>query len=176
MFPLIGVVVVGAIAAVLGLAVKRPDTFRVRRTTRINAPPEKILPHITDFRRWTAWSPWEKLDPALKRTYSGAASGKGSVYDWEGNSKAGKGRMEITEVSAPDKVTIDIRFIKPFAAHNTVEFVLEPKGGETEVAWSMSGPSPFMIKVMGVFADMDSMVGKDFEKGLAALKAAAEGK
>lgn len=175
MFPIIGIAVVGLVAAVLGFAATRPGEFRLRRTHRINASPDRIFPHIVDFRRWEAWSPWEKLDPALKRTHSGAASGKGAVYDWEGNSKAGKGRMEIVESSAPGKLTIKIDFIKPFEAHNTVEFMLEPKANATDVTWSMFGPSAYVQKLMGVFVDMDKMIGKDFEKGLASLKTVAEG-
>jgi hypothetical protein len=175
MFPIIGIAVVGLIAAVLGYAATRPGEFRLRRTHRINAAPGKIFPHINDFRRWEVWSPWEKLDPALKRTHSGAASGKGAVYEWEGNSKAGKGRMEIVESSAPSKIVIKIDFIKPFEAHNTVEFILESKGNATDVTWSMFGPSPYVIKVMGIFVDQDKMIGKDFEKGLASLKTVAEG-
>ena len=175
MFPIIGIAVVGLIAAVLGFAATRPGEFRLRRTHRINAAPGKIFPHINDFRRWEVWSPWEKLDPELKRTHSGAASGKGAVYEWEGNSKAGKGRMEIVESSAPGKLIIKIDFLKPFEAHNTVEFMLEPKANATDVTWSMFGPNPYMMKVMGVFVDMDKMIGKDFEKGLASLKTVAEG-
>jgi hypothetical protein len=159
---------------VLGFAATKPGEFRLRRTHRINTAPAKIFPFINDFRRWEAWSPWEKLDPALKRTHSGAASGKGAVYEWEGNGKAGKGRMEIVDSAAPGKLTIKIDFIKPFEAHNTVEFMLEPKANATDVTWSMFGPNPYMMKVMGVFVDMDKMVGKDFETGLANLKAVAE--
>ena len=175
MFPIIGIALAGLVAAVLGFAATRPGEFRLRRTHRINAAPDKIFPHINDFRRWEVWSPWEKLDPALKRTHSGAASGKGAVYEWEGNSKAGKGRMEIVESSAPGKLIIKIDFLKPFEAHNTVEFMLEPKANATDVTWSMFGPNPYMMKVMGVFVDMDKMIGKDFEKGLASLKTVAEG-
>ena len=176
MLPLIGVALVGAAAAVLGIAAKKPNEFRIRRSTRINTTPDRVYPHLIDFRKWEAWSPWEKLDPALKRTHSGAASGKGAVYDWEGNSKAGKGRMEITDTSAPNRVVIAIHFIKPFEARNVVEFQLEPSGGGTDVTWSMSGSNPFVMKVMGVFTDMDQMIGKDFEKGLAALKMVSEGR
>lgn len=176
MFQVIGLVLAGLVAAVLGLAATRPDAFRMQRTTRINAPPDRIFPHIADFRKWVEWSPFEKYDPALRRTHSGAASGTGAVYEWEGNSKAGKGRMEITEASAPRKIIIKLDFMKPFEAHNTAEFTLEPKGDATDVTWAMFGPSPFVTKVMGVFMSMDDMVGKDFEKGLASLKAIAEAK
>jgi Polyketide cyclase / dehydrase and lipid transport len=171
----IAIIVVVLLAALLAFAATRPDVFRVQRATSIQAPPERIFPLIADFHRWTSWSPWENKDPALKRTYSGAASGKGAVYAWEGNRNVGSGRMEITEDSPSSKVTIQLDFIKPFEAHNIAEFTLQPAGGTTNVTWSMHGPSPFITKVMGVFMNMDKMIGKDFEAGLANLKSVAEG-
>lgn len=174
MFKKIAIVVVVLIAAVLAFAATKPDTFRVERSTSIKAPPEKIFALINDFHNWGAWSPWEKMDPAMKRTHSGAASGKGEVYEWEGNSKVGAGRMEITESSPPSKVIIKLDFIKPFEGHNIAEFVLEPKGDTTNVTWAMHGPAPYISKLMTVFVSMDSMVGKDFETGLANMKAVAE--
>ena len=178
MFKTIAVVVVFllvvGVAAVLILAATKPDTFRVERAASIKASPEKIFPLLNDFHRYMAWSPYEKLDPAMKRTYSGASSGKGAVYSWESSGKAGQGRMEIADTSPPSKVRINLDFVKPFEASNIVEFTLEPKGESTNVTWAMHGPSPFFAKVMHVFFNMDSMVGKDFESGLANLKALAE--
>jgi uncharacterized protein YndB with AHSA1/START domain len=168
------VVVVVLIAIVFALAASKPNEFAVQRTTRIAAPPERIFPHIADFRRWEAWSPWERMDPAMRKTYSGAATGLGSVYEWEGNSKVGKGRMEMTEVTAPKSATVKLDFLKPFEAHNTARFTLVPADAGTDVTWSMFGPSPFVTKVMGVFMNMDQLVGKDFERGLASLKTASE--
>jgi carbon monoxide dehydrogenase subunit G len=168
----IGVVVL--VAAFLVFAVTRPDTFRVQRAASINAPPEKIFAHINDFHRWRAWSAYEEKDPAMKRTLSGAANGKGAVYEWEGNRDIGKGRMEITETSPPTKVTIALDFVRPFEAHNIVEFTLEPNGDSTRVTWAMHGPSPYAAKLMGIFVNLDSMIGKDFEIGLARLKTVAE--
>jgi uncharacterized protein YndB with AHSA1/START domain len=168
------IVIVVLVAAVLIYAATRPDTFRVQRTTSIKAPPEKIFPLINDFHNFGAWSPYEKKDPNMKRTLSGATHGKGAVYDWEGDYNVGKGRMEITETSPPSRVTIKLDFVKPFETHNIVEFTLEPQGDSTSVTWAMHGPSPYVAKVMHVFFDMDSMVGKDFETGLANLKAIAE--
>jgi len=162
------------LAAVLVFAATKPDTFDVQRATNINAPPEKIFPLINDFHRWGAWSPYEKKDPAMKRTLSGAANGEGAVYEWEGDKNVGKGRMEITESSPPARITIKLDFVKPFEAHNIVEFTLKPRGDATNVTWVMHGPAPFISKVMQVFFNMDSMVGKDFETGLANLKAVAE--
>ncbi|MGQ0651736.1 MAG: SRPBCC family protein [Betaproteobacteria bacterium] len=170
----IGAVAVLAIAALLVYAATRPDTFRIQRSIRIQAPPEKIFTFLVDFRRWGAWSPWEGRDPAMKRSLSGAQTGKGSVYEWSGNSKVGQGRMEIVEAAAPSTLRVKLDFLKPFEAHNVAEFVLSPAGGSTDVTWAMYGPSPFMSKLIGVFMNMDRMVGRDFEAGLGSLKAASE--
>jgi len=166
--------VVLLVAAVLAFAATRPDSFSVRRAASIQAPPEKIFPLINDFGRWSAWSPYEKKDPAMKRSFSGPAAGKGAVYAWEGNGEVGQGRMEIADAVAPSRVTLKLDFVKPFEAHNKVDFTLEPKGGATEVTWAMDGPMPFISKVVTLFVDMDRMVGGDFEAGLANLKAIAE--
>lgn len=174
MFKLIAIVVIAVLAALFAYAATRPDTFRVQRATGIKAPPEKIFALIDDLHGWGSWSPWEKKDPAMKRTHSGAASGQGAVYEWDGNTEIGKGRMEITETSPPSKVAIKLDFIKPFEAHNIVEFTLEAQGNSTNVTWAMHGPSPYLSKVIGIFIDMDNMIGKDFEAGLANLKTAAE--
>lgn len=162
------------LAAILGYAATRADSFRVQRTARIQAPPEKVFDLIQDFHRWSVWSPWERLDPAMKKTYTGAERGNGAVYQWAGNRKAGEGRMEITDTSQSRRVTIKLDFLKPFEGHNITEFQLEPKGSSTEVTWEMHGPQVYLAKVMSVFVSMDSMVGKDFEAGLAKMKAVAE--
>jgi uncharacterized protein YndB with AHSA1/START domain len=174
MFKIIGIVIAIVIAAVLIFAATKPDTFRVQRAASINAPPEKVFALVSDFRRWDAWSPWEKKDPAMKRTFGPATSGKGAVYAWEGNKEVGQGRMEIAEAVPPSKVAIKLDFSKPFEAHNLVEFTLEPTGDATNVTWAMRGDTPYFAKIIHVFLDVDSMVGKDFETGLANLKAAAE--
>ncbi|MEP6600222.1 MAG: SRPBCC family protein [Nitrospirota bacterium] len=174
MFKIIALVVVFLIVALLVFAASKPDTFGVQRSASINAPPEKIFALINDFHSWGAWSPYEKLDPTMKRTYSGAANGKGSVYEWEGSGKVGVGRMEISETSPPSKVTLELDFVKPFKAHNVVDFTLKPTGDSTNVTWAMHGRTPYMAKVVHVFFDMDSMVGKDFEAGLANLKTIVE--
>lgn len=168
------IVLVALVAAILIYGATRPATFRVQRGATINAAPQSLFPLINDFHNWPSWSPWEKLDPAMKKSISGAASGKGSVYEWEGNSKAGKGRMEITDAVEPRKVNIKLDFEKPFRSSNVTEFTLVPEGSGTNVTWTMDGPSPFMMRVMGVFMNMDKMVGKDFEAGLASIKAIAE--
>jgi uncharacterized protein YndB with AHSA1/START domain len=162
------------IAVVLILALTKPGTFRVERTTSIKAPPEKIFPLVNDFQNWSSWSPYEKKDPAMKRTFSGPPSGKGAVYEWDGDKNVGQGRMEITGSTPPSNVTLDLDFVKPFEAHNTVVFTLAPQGDSTTVTWAMQGPANFISKVMQVFINMDKMVGTDFEAGLANLKALAE--
>lgn len=167
-------VVVAVLAAVLAFAATRPDTYSIARATTINAPPERIYPFIIDFREWRRWSSFEALDPAMTRTYTGAASGKGAVYEWQGNRQAGRGRMEITETSAPTKVTVTVDFAAPFEAHNVNRFMLDPQGGPTKIIWSMHGTQPYMLKVMGIFVSPDRLLGKHFETGLANLKAAAE--
>ena len=166
----LGVVVL----VVLGLALTQPDSFSVQRSVRIQAPPEKIYPLMADFHRWGEWSPWEHLDPAMKRTHSGAASGPGAIYQWDGNDEVGAGRMEVTAAQAPTEVQIKLDFIRPFEGHNTTVFTLAPQGSATQVDWRMSGPMPFVSKLMQVFVSMDKLIGKDFESGLAKLKAVAE--
>ena len=173
MFKIILIIVVVLIVAVLVFAATRSDTFKVERAATIKASPERILAFINDFRRWTVWSPWEKLDPALKRSYSGPASGPGTIYEWQGNSKVGQGRMEIT-ASSSSATTIKLDFIKPFEAHNIADFTLVPQGNSTVLTWTMHGPKPYVAKLMHLFFNMDKLVGGDFERGLASLKVAAE--
>jgi Polyketide cyclase / dehydrase and lipid transport len=170
----IAIAIAVLLAAALLFATTKPDTFRVQRTTVIKAAPEKIFPFVNDFHTWVAWSPWEKMDPAMKRTLGGAASGKGAVYEWDGDGKVGAGRMEIVESAAPSTIVIKLDFIKPFEGHDIARFTMQPQGDSTTVTWSMEGPAPFITKVFQVFCDMDSMIGKDFEVGLASLKAIAE--
>ena len=165
--------VVVAVAIVLILAAMKPDSFQVRRSIAINAPPERIEPLIADFRAWGAWSPWDKKDPAMKRSFSGAERGVGARYAWEGDKTVGKGSMEIVE-AAPTKVALKLDFLAPFEAHNEAVFALQPQGQMTNVVWTMTGPTPFLGKIIHVFMNMDRMVGGDFEAGLAAMKAVAE--
>jgi uncharacterized protein YndB with AHSA1/START domain len=175
MFWMVILVIVGLVLAVLAYAATRPDEFRVERKTHINAPPERVYPFLVDFHQWTAWSPWEKLDPNLTRRHSGAPSGVGAVYEWEGNKKVGKGRMEIRKAIAPSLVVIMLDFIEPWASHNTSEFNLTSASNATDVTWTTHGPNLFTAKVMSLFMSMDKLVGKDFERGLANLKAVSEG-
>jgi uncharacterized protein YndB with AHSA1/START domain len=171
---IIAVVLAIAIAVVLILAAIKPDTFAVQRSATVKAPPEKIFALINDFHQWESWSPYEHRDPAMKRTFSGAESGKGAVYAWEGNKNVGSGRMEMLEASAPSKIVIKLDFFSPFEAHNTAEFTMLPQGDATNVSWRMHGPAPFMARIMHMFINIDKMVGKDFETGLDNLKRLTE--
>jgi hypothetical protein len=148
------------------------DTYEVVREAHIEAPSAVIHDLIVDFHEWTRWSPWEDLDPDLQRTYSGADHGLGAVYEWRGNRKAGQGRMEVTG-DEPLEVTVAVTFLKPFKSSSTAIFVLTPAGSGTDVTWRMVGPKTLATKVMGIFTSMDRMIGPDFEKGLARLKATA---
>ena len=163
------VVVIG----VLIVAAMRPNTFRTERSTVIQAAPDKIYPLINDLHQFNTWNPFKKLDPESKDTYTGAASGKGAAYAWDGK-KLGAGRMEIIDTTPGRKVVMKLDFLKPFEAHNTAEFTLEPRDGATAVTWAMFGPATFMSKLMGLVFNSDKMVGGSFEKGLADLKASAE--
>jgi hypothetical protein len=166
------VVIVGTILAV---ASRKPDEFTLERRIKIDAVPEKIFPFLDDTRRAAEWSPWDKKDPAMKKTHSGAAKGVGSVYEWDGNREIGAGRLEIVEASFPTKVVMDMQFLRPMKARNISEYVVTPlPGGGCEVRWSIRGPSPMLSKVMCLFIDMDAMIGREFEAGLSSLKTLAE--
>ena len=173
-FAIIAVVLVIVIAAILIFAAMKPDKFSVERAISVKAPPETIFPLINDFHRWVSWSPYENKDPAMKRSYDGAESGKGAIYGWDGNKNVGSGRMEILDTSAPSKILIKLDFFKPFEGHNIAEFTMLPQGDATRLTWLMRGPAPFMSKLMQVFMNLDHMIGRDFEVGLANLKKMTE--
>lgn len=170
----IALIVIVFIVGVLLFAATRPDTFRVERSIAINAAPEKIFALVNDFRIWRQWSPWENIDPNLKRSYSGAASGVGAVYAWEGNKEIGSGRMEILNTAPSTQIIIQLDFIEPFSARNTAEFNFKQIDAVTEVVWTMHGSNSYMHKLMGLFFSMDKMVGSSFETGLMNLKNIAE--
>jgi Polyketide cyclase / dehydrase and lipid transport len=162
------------VAGFLVFVATRPDTYVVQRSQRIEAPAEIVFAHLEDFRAWKAWSPWEKVDPGMQRTYSGPVKGVGAGYAWEGNRKVGKGRMTVTEASPPTGLTCRLEFIEPFASVATAGFALEPQGSAVVATWRMDGKNNLMGKAMSVFMDLDRMIGTEFEKGLASLKALAE--
>lgn len=161
------------VVAVLIYAATRPDTLRIERSLVIQAPAEQILAHVNDFHRWRDWSPYEKLEPDMRREIGGAASGVGATYAWEGQGKAGAGRMEIADTRA-DRTTIRLDFSKPLVSRNIAEFAALAQADGTRLTWSMQGPAAYMTKLMGVFFNMDRMIGRDFETGLAALKTLSE--
>jgi len=173
---IVTIAIVVVITGIVMFADTRPNTIEVTRSITIQAPPEKIFPLIDDFHHWPGWAPQDKEDPTMKRIYSGEESGAGAISDWQGTGNAGKGRMTIMESVAPNKVVVRVDFVRPFAAHNVNEFVLEPNepGTSTKVTWTMRGPNLFFMKVMGVFMNMDHMLGKHFETGLQNLKIVSE--
>lgn len=170
----LGAVVLGLAGIAAYAAVTQPDTFRVTRSLEMSAPPEKIYSILSDLRRSPEWSPYEKKDPDMKRSFTGAPAGKGAIYEWDGDSNVGAGRIEISEAVPAKHVQLRLDMLRPFEANNTVEYKLQPKGSSTQVSWDMHGPMPFISKVMCVFVDLDKMVGKDFEEGLASLKMLVE--
>ena len=175
MFKKIALALVVLVAAFCGYVATRPSTFQIERHATIKAPPDVVYAQVADFHQWPSWSPWEKLDPTMKKTYSGAPSGQGASYAWAGNDKTGEGNMTITAAQPNEKIVIRLEFIKPWKAVNTTTFTFKPADGGTVVTWSMSGENNFVGKAMSVFMDMDKLVGDDFEKGLAAMGTSAEG-
>lgn len=174
MLKTIVIVIAVLIIGVLGFAATKPNIFHVERSITIKAPADKIFPLINDFTRSEEWSPFEKKDPTMKITLSGPKSGVGAVYEWNGNSEVGKGRMETIESTPSSKIVFKLDFLEPFEGHNTAEFTLKPEGDTTKVTWAMFGPNNYIGKLVSVFIDCDKIVGKDFEIGLANMKVIAE--
>jgi uncharacterized protein YndB with AHSA1/START domain len=162
------------IVVFLVIVALQPSDFSITRSATVAAPPEAVFPHVNDFHKWEAWSPWAKLDPTMKQTYEGAPVGTGARYSWTGDKKVGEGNMTITESKASTIIRIRLEFLRPFAAVNTTEFTFTPEGKQTTVTWSMTGTNNFMAKAFCLFMNMDRMVGRDFEKGLAQMKSVAE--
>ena len=154
--------------------VTRPADFFLSRSTTISAPPQAVFPQVNDLHNWEAWSPWAKIDPAMKTTFAGPVAGTGAIYTWAGNSKVGEGRMTIVESRPSELVRIKLEFMKPFAATNATEFTFQPQGNQTGVTWSMSGKRNFMSKAMSLVMSMEKMIGGQFETGLQQMKAVVE--
>jgi hypothetical protein len=169
---LIGLAV--AVVALAGIISTQPVDYAVQRSATIQAPADIAFAMVNDFHRWAEWSPWDKLDPNMKRTFTGANAGLDAMYEWTGNDKVGEGRMTIQESKASELVRIRLEFIKPFASTSTTEFAFAPEGTGTKVTWTMKGKNDFIGKAFSFFNDMDAMIGKDFENGLAAMKKGAE--
>ena len=173
---IVAIAMVVVITTIVMFANTKPNTIQLTRSITIQAPAEKIFPLIDDFHQWPGWAPQDKEDSTMKRSYGGATSGVGAVSDWQGKGNAGKGRMTIVESDEPNKVLVKVDFLRPFVAHNVNEFILEPSepGTSTKVTWTMRGPNLFFMKVMGVFVNMDRMLGNHFETGLKNLKMVSE--
>jgi uncharacterized protein YndB with AHSA1/START domain len=174
MFTYILVALAAVVLLFLAIVAMQPAEFRVTRTATIDAPPGEVFPHVNDLHNWEAWSPWAKLDPEMKLTYDGPAEGAGASYTWSGNNKVGEGRTTITESRPNERIRLKLEFVRPFAATNDVEFTFRSQGRQTSVTWDMQGRNGFMSKAFCLFVNMDKMVGGDFEKGLAQLKAVVE--
>jgi polyketide cyclase/dehydrase/lipid transport protein len=168
------IAVAAVVLVLVAVVALRPADFRIERSATLDAPASAVFAQVNDFHNWRAWSPWEKLDPALKRTHEGPSAGTGAIYAWVGNKNVGEGRMTITESRPAELVRIRLEFVKPFAATNTAEFRFRPQGNGTAVTWSMTGSNNFMVKAMGLFMNMDKMVGRQFEQGLAQMKSVVE--
>jgi hypothetical protein len=167
-------VVVVVLAAFVVIAAMQPADFTVTRSTTISAPPSVAFAQVNDFHKWDAWSPWAKIDPAMKTTFEGSSEGTGAVYSWTGNNKVGEGKMTITDSHASDLIRLKLEFYKPFAATNTAEFTFQPQGNQTTVTWKMLGRKNFVTKAMCLFMNMDKMLGGQFESGLAQMKSVSE--
>jgi len=173
MWPIILGVVAAVVVVFPVIVAMRPAEFSIARSAVIGAPAEAIFSQVNDFHLWDDWSPWAKLDPAMKQTFEGAASGVGAARTWEGK-KSGTGRSTIVASVPFSRVEVKLEFMKPWAATNFAEFRMEPQGAATKVTWTMTGRNNFMLKGFSMFCDMDKMIGKDFEKGLAGIKGIAE--
>lgn len=165
------ILILASLAAVVAM---QPSEMRISRSMTIAAPADAVFAQVNDFHNWQAWSPWEKLDPDMQRTYSGSDAGEGAVYHWSGNEEVGEGQMTIEESRPGELIHIKLEFLKPFAATNAAEFTFAPQGESTDVTWTMTGEKNFFCKGMCLFMDMDAMIGADFEKGLSQLKDAVE--
>jgi hypothetical protein len=174
MLKIILIALVVMVVVFIVIVALQPSEFRVVRSAIISAPPPTVFAQVNDFHNWEAWSPWAKIDPAMKQTYEGAPAGTGAIYRWAGNKEVGEGRMTITESRPSDLIRIKLEFFRPFAATNTTEFTFNPEGNRTAVTWDMTGENNFMAKAVHLFMSMDKMVGGQFEQGLARMKSVAE--
>jgi uncharacterized protein YndB with AHSA1/START domain len=174
MLKTVGIILLLLLGALLLMASRQPDAFAIERSVVVSAPAEVIYPKIADLHQWSAWSPYEKLDPQMKKVFNGTPGAAGASYYWSGNAKAGEGTMTVRELMPPSKITMQRDILKPIEEHNVVEFNLEPTDGGTRVTWAMRGANSYLSKIVGVFMNMDTMIGKEFEDGLASLKTAVE--
>ena len=175
MFIKILIALAGIVFVFVAIVATRPSEYRVARTATISAPAPAVFAQVNDFHKWQAWNPWAKIDPAMKQAYEGAPAGTGAIYTWAGNKEVGAGRMTLTESRPADLIRIKLEFQKPFRSTSTAEFTFKPEGNRTIVTWSMAGHVSFIAKAVHLFLDMDTMIGGNFEKGLADMKSVVEG-
>lgn len=166
--------ILGVVVLLLAVIITRPAEYRVERSVTVTAPPAIVFDFVNDFHKWSSWSPWEKLDPGMQRTFDGAPAGSGAIYNWTGNDKVGAGRMTITESKPGERVVIKLEFIKPWESSSTTTFTFSPQGDTTKVTWAMEGANDLKGKAFALFMNMDDMIGKDFDKGLSELKSQSE--
>ena len=176
MLKIVGIILLVLLGALLLMASRQPDAFAIERSVVMAAPAAKIFPRVADLHQWGSWSPYEKFDPHMKKVFNGTPGAAGASYYWRGNAKAGEGTFTVRELMPPSKVTMQLDMLKPIEGHNVVEFNFEPTDGGTRVTWAMRGANTFLSKTLGLFMNMDTMIGKDFENGLASLKTQVEAK
>ena len=176
MLKTVGIILLVLLGALLLMASRQPDAFSIERSVVVSAPAEVIYPRIVDLHQWSTWSPYEKLDPHMKKVFNGTPGAAGASYYWSGNAKAGEGTITVRELMPPSKITLQFDMLKPIEGHNVIEFNLEPADGGTRVTWAMRGANTYFSKIVGVFMNMDTMIGQDFEVGLASLKTQVETK
>ena len=174
MIKTVSILLLVLLGALLLMASRQPDAFAIERSVVVSAPAEVIYPKIADLHQWSAWSPYEKLDAQMKKVFNGTPGAAGASYYWSGNAKAGEGTITVRELMPPSKITMQLDMLKPIEGHNVVEFNLEPADGGTRVTWAMRGANSFLSKIIGLFMNMDTMIGTDFDDGLASLKTQAE--
>src|SRR5262245_22831488 len=166
----IAVLVIGLVV----IAALQPSTFRVTRSAVMAAPPAAVFEQVNDFHKWRDWSPYDKRDPAMHRTYEGPQAGNGASYAWNGNNDVGEGRSTIIESRPNEVIRIKLEFLRPFKGISTAAFTFQPQGNQTAVTWSLIGNHNFIAKAIGLFLNMDKMIGGDFEQGLSNLKGVVE--
>ena len=174
MFMKVLVVVAVVVVVLIVVVAMQPAEYRVTRFARMAAPPAAVFAEVNDFHRWGAWSPWAKIDPAMKQTYEAAPAGAGAVYTWSGNREVGEGRMTIVESRPNELIRVKLDFVKPLAGTSTAEFTFVPQGDQTAVTWSMAGDKSFVAKAIHLVLSMERMIGDQFDKGLAAMKSIVE--
>lgn len=174
MLKIVSLIIVVSLVVLAIVINQRPSDMRITRSINIAAQPEVIFPHVNEFKKWEAWSPYAKLDPNMQTTYEGPATGEGSIYRWNGNNDVGEGQTKIVSSKPNESIGVELKFERPFKGTNDVEFTFKPEGNHTVVTWTMAGKTNFVSKAMGLVIDMDKMMGGQFDEGLSSLKKVVE--